>query len=284
MSSFQVSVLSPTVRFFSLLPASLPQLFHRCLPSAFASGIFHFRLAFFRPLVFRFQLLSLCSSFPSLPGSASQLLPQCPSPLSLPRFPLSLQPNFSCFPSRFLYLASLFVSFHSSLLRSHSRSTGAYLPFSLPVFSTSDSLSFVRLSFVSSYSAFCSSFPSLPGSALQLLSRCPSPLSLPRSPLSLQPDFSCFPSRFLYSALLLVSFRPSLIRSRSCSSSAYLVLSLSVFSLSFCFLSSAFCSGSGYLASVSSFPLSSRFPPHSGSSFGASLPLSLLWFSSFSPA
>ena len=44
------------------------------------------------------------------------------------------------------------------------------------------------------------------------------------------------------------------------------MLSLSGFSLPFCFLSSAFCSGSGYLASVSSFPLSSRFPPHSGSS------------------
>ena len=37
----------------------------------------------------------------------------------------------------------------------------------------------------------------------------------------------------------MVSFRPSLIRSRSCSSGAYLVLSLSVFSLSFRFLSSA---------------------------------------------
>ena len=111
--------------------------------------------------------------------------------------------------------------------------------FRLPCFSTSVPLSFVRFPFASSYSAFCSSFPPLPGSALQLLSRCPSPLSLPRSPLSLLPDFSCFPSRFLYSALLLVSFHPSLIRSHSCSSGASLMLSLSGFPLSFRFLSSA---------------------------------------------
>ena len=225
---------------------------------------------------------AFCSSFPSLPGSASQLLPRCPSPLSLPRLPLSLQPDFSCLPSRFLYLASLFVSFRSSLLRSHSRSTGAYLPFSLPAFSTSDSLPFVRSSSASSYSAFCSSFPSLPGFASQLLSRCPSPLSLPRFPLSLRPDFSCLPSRFLYLASLMVSFRPSLIRSRSCSSGAYLVLSLSVFSLPFRFLSSA---SLPVLATQPLF-LPFLFLPVSPSQwvfFGASLLLSLLWFSPFSP-
>ena len=163
MSSFQVPVLGFAVRFFSLFLASLPQPFHKCLPSNF-----------------------------------------------------------------------------------------------FPVFSTSVPLSFVRFSSASSYSALCSSFPSLPGSALQLLSRCPAPLSLPRFPLSLRPDFSCLPSRFLYSALLMVSFRPSLIRSRSCSSGAYLVLSLSVFSLPIRLSFVRFSSGSGYSASVSSFPLSSR--------------------------
>ena len=104
-----------------------------------------------------------------------------------------------------------------------------------------------------------SSFPSLPGSASQLLPQCPSPLSLPRSPRSLLPDFSCIPSQFLYSALLMVSFRPSLIRSRSCSSGAYLVLSLSVFSLSFRFLSSASVPVLATQPSVSSFPSSSLF-------------------------
>ena len=58
-------LLSLAVRFLSLFPASLPQPFHRCLPSLplslvrFSSGLFHFLLAFFRPLTFRFQLLSL---------------------------------------------------------------------------------------------------------------------------------------------------------------------------------------------------------------------------------
>ena len=115
--SFQIPVLSFAVRFLSLYPVSLPQPFHRCLPCAFAFGIFHFRLAFFRPLAFRFQLLSLCSSSPTLPGSASQLLSRCPFPLSLPRFPLYLRPGFPCLPSRFLYSAFLFVSFRSCLIR-----------------------------------------------------------------------------------------------------------------------------------------------------------------------
>ena len=79
-------------------------------------------------------------------------------------------------------------------------------------------------------------FPVLPCSCFP---GAPPPLSLSRFPLSLRPGFPCLPSRFLYSALLLVSFRPSLIRSHSCSSGAYLVLSLSVFSLPLCFLSSA---------------------------------------------
>ena len=58
MPSFQVPVLGSTVRFLSLFPVSLPQLFHRCLPSVFTSGIFRFPFAFFRPLSFSFQLLS----------------------------------------------------------------------------------------------------------------------------------------------------------------------------------------------------------------------------------
>ena len=72
-----------------------------------------------------------------------------------------------------------------------------------------------------------------------MLFRSPPWLSPSRFPLSLRPGFPCLPSRFLYSALLLVSFHPSLIHSRSWSSGAYLVLSLSVFSLPIYFLSSA---------------------------------------------
>ena len=54
VSSVSVLVLGFAVRFLSPFPASLPQLFHRCLPS----GIFHFRSASFRLLLFRFRLLS----------------------------------------------------------------------------------------------------------------------------------------------------------------------------------------------------------------------------------
>ena len=42
--------------------------------------------------------------------------------------------------------------------------------------------------------------------------------SFPGFPRYLIPDLSCIPSRFSYSALLMVSFRSTLIHSRSCSS------------------------------------------------------------------
>ena len=97
----------------SSFPASLPQLFHRCLPSAFAFG-----LSPSNPLAFvRFSSGSdysvRCSSFPSLPGSALQLLSRCPPPLSLPRFSPSLQPDLSCLPSGSKY--SAFCSFPFAL-------------------------------------------------------------------------------------------------------------------------------------------------------------------------
>ncbi len=101
----------------------------------------------------------------------------------------------------------------------------------------------------------------------------PSPLSLPRFPLSLRPDFSCLPSRFLYSALLLVSFRPSLIRSRSCSSGAYLMLSLSGFPLAFAFFRPLVL-GSDYSAFRLSFPFF-PFSPVGGSSGAAPQPCGL---------
>ena len=177
-SDYSASVLP--FHFFPVPP-------HSCFPGArLGSRLLGF--LFLSGLVSRAFLPDSCTqlrcSFPFTlpcfaPTAVPQVLSRCPFPLSLPRFPPSLRPDFSCLPSGFLYSASLFVSFRSSPLRSHSRSTGAYLPFrflssaSLSVFSASDSLSFVRSSFASSYSAFCSSFPFLPGSALQLLSRCP---------------------------------------------------------------------------------------------------------------
>ena len=69
-----------------------------------------------------------------------------------------------------------------------------------------------------------------------------------RFPRSLLPGFPCIPSRFRYSALLYVSFRPSLIHSHSCSSGAYFQLSLSVFSASLPLSFVRFRFASGYSA------------------------------------
>ena len=153
------------------LPAVLGRPFHGLSPLPFrflTSAV----SAFFRPPQFWILTTQPLFFLSNLPGLASQWLFRCPVPLSLPRFPPYLRPDFSCLPSGFLYSASLLVSFRSSLLRSHSRSTGACLPFLLPAFSASGLLSFVRSPSVSSYSAFCSSFPSLPGLASQWLFRC----------------------------------------------------------------------------------------------------------------
>ena len=117
-------------------------------------------------------------------------------------------------------------------------------------------LSFVRFSSGSGYLASVSSFPlssrlrlTVASSVLPFRSRF---LGLPRS---LRPDLSCLPSRFFVLGSLFVSFRPSLIRSHSCSSSASLLLSPSGFSLSFHFLSSASVPVLATQLSVSSFPL-----------------------------
>ena len=174
MPSFQVLVLGFADGFLSPFLDSLPQLFLKCLPCAFAFGLFPFNWLSFVCLFSGSGYSASVSSFPSLLGSASQLLSRCPSLLSLPRFPLSLWPGFPCLPSRFLYSAFLFVSFRSSLIRSHSRSSGAYLLLSLSVFSASLPLSFVRFCFASSYLAFCFFLSVLPVSASQWLLRCPS--------------------------------------------------------------------------------------------------------------
>ena len=109
--------------------------------------------AFFRPLPFRFRLLSFL--FLPFPSSRPRLTAACP----VLRFCLSASPS-SAFSSawfpmlrlRLSVLGFLFVSFHPSRFRSHSRSTGASLPFrflssaSLPGFSACFPLPFVRFS------------------------------------------------------------------------------------------------------------------------------------------
>ena len=96
------------------------------------------------------------SSFPSSScfrlTVASSVLRSCFHSCGLPR---SLPPGFPCVPSRFRYSATLYVSFHPTLIRSHSCSSGACRPLSLPAFSVSGfaffrplTLSFRLLSFL----------------------------------------------------------------------------------------------------------------------------------------
>ena len=197
--------------------ASLGLPFHGLLPLPFrflTSAVFAFfrQLQFWIPTTQPLLFLSLSSCLRLT--VASTVLRSCFRSFGLPR---SLPPGFPCVLSRFRYSALLFVSFRSTLLRSHSCSTGAYLPLSLPAFSSSVSLPFVRFPSDSSYSAFCFFLSVIPASASQWLPPFPIPLSLPRFPRSFPPDLSCVLSRFSYLASLPVSFRPSLLRSRSCS-------------------------------------------------------------------
>ena len=101
-----------SVCFLSSFLVSLPQLFHECLPSAFAFGLFPVPPVSFVPFGSGSDYSALCSSFPFLPVSASQWLPQCSAltfvPAACPRFVL---PDFSCFPSRFRYSASCLFPF-----------------------------------------------------------------------------------------------------------------------------------------------------------------------------
>ena len=136
MLSFQIPVLGSTDGFFSPFPDSLPQLFLRCLPCAFAFGLFPVLLLSF----VRFRSGSgYLASVSSCPLSsclcltvASSVLPLCFRFLG---FPHSFQPSFPCLLSWFFVLSFLFVSFHPSRFRSHSCSTGASLLLSLSGFS-----------------------------------------------------------------------------------------------------------------------------------------------------
>ena len=203
--------------------------------------------------------------FPLLPVSASQWLPQCSA---LPFVP-AVFPVLSCLVSRaFLpgswYSASLYVSFRPSLTHSHSCSSGAYLPLSLPVFSVPPPLSFRSLPLpfqLLSLCFFLSTF--LPASASQLASSVlPFRSRFPDLSPSLRPGFPCLPSGSVYSAscsfpFVLPCFAPTAVP---------LVLPFQVSppgsTLGFRFLSSTSALASHYSASASSFPLF-PFPPHS---------------------
>ena len=113
--SFPVPVLSFAVCFLSPFLASLPQLFHECLPSFPLSLLF-------RHFPFRFRFLSSASaSLPATQPSVSSFpfFPFLPlsgflgaaSPLSLPCFPRSSPAGFPSVLSRFPYSAFCWFPF-----------------------------------------------------------------------------------------------------------------------------------------------------------------------------
>ena len=163
------------------------------------------------------------SSFPSLHRSASQWLPGCFLPLSLPDLPLSSPPGFPCFASSFQYSAFLYVSFHPTLIRSHSCSSGACLlpssfrPLLPSIFHFSSAFFRPLLFHFRLLSLTVLPFCHLPVFASQRLSRCASVPFVPSAFLFRPARFPEHFFRFCILGFLLVSFRPSLLRSRSCS-------------------------------------------------------------------
>ena len=83
-----------SVCFLSSYPASLPQPFHWCLPSAYAFGLFPVNFTFFRPLHRRSDYSASALSFPFFPVSPRSGSSRCP----FIRFPFRL---FPCFPFSF---------------------------------------------------------------------------------------------------------------------------------------------------------------------------------------
>ena len=201
MPSFPVLRTRLPVCFLSPFPDSLPQLFLRCFPYAFAFGLFPFDRFSYQSPLFRFWLLSLCfflsSFFPSPPHSG---FPGAPFLLSL----LWLFPVLSNLVSRVFFPGSSYWAFCS-------------FPFILPGFAPtavppvlplcfrfrafpSPSAFFRPLLLGSDYSAFRFFFSLLPVSASQWLPRCClSPFRLPCSPSLVRPVSMPF-FRFRYSA------------------------------------------------------------------------------------
>ena len=195
------------------------------MTSAFHSTVTRFLSAFFLLCFSQFSsllfwILTTQPLFLPFPSSCFRLtvaFPVLDFCFRFFRFPRYLLPDFSCIPYRFWYLYLLFVSFHPSLIRSHSCSSGAY--FKLSLFSIFRSPStffrllpscFRLLSLL--FLPFCSSCSCLTA-AVPVLDLC---FRFFRFPRYLTPDFSCAPSRFPYSALwwfpfILPCFAPAAV-------------------------------------------------------------------------
>ena len=196
--------------------------------------------AFFRPLPFRFRLLSfLFLPFPSSRPRLSAAFPVLRFFLSAPPFSAFSSAWFPMLLFRLPVLGLLFVSFRPSRFRSHSRSTGASLLFR---FLSSASLPGFSACFLLSFVCFCS-----------LLTTQPSALSFPFFPIS--PGSSSIGASFLFRPACFHAFLPIPVLSLLHFLSPIAVsphsgyLNVSAFSLSgFGLVPLAFALGSGYLA------------------------------------
>ena len=103
--------------------ASLP---HHFLPPLFFTNfnLFQFWILTTKPLFLPFPLNCYCLTA-TLTADISRFRFIC--------FHQYVLPDFSCILSSFWYSYLLFVSFHPSLIRSHSCSSGAYLKMSLSI-------------------------------------------------------------------------------------------------------------------------------------------------------
>ena len=157
------------------------------MPSAFAFGLFPFLPVSFVPDRSGFDYSALCSSFPFLPASASQWLPQCSALAFAPAvFPvLSSLISHAFLPGSGTQLPVRFLSSLPASLPQLFHRCFPSFPLSFVRFSSGLSprflLPFVRFLLGSDYSAFCSFFSLLPVFPWQRFLRC---LSLSASPLS----------------------------------------------------------------------------------------------------
>ena len=186
--------------------------------SRFPTSFFRSTFTFFRQLLSRFRLLSVLFFFSALYPVLLTAALRCSSVSFVPFvFPLLSRlishPLLPVLPTQL----SCIVSFRPTLSHSRSRSTGACLRSHSSIFHGFGSLS-IPSALGFSYSASVSSFPRIHRFRLAVCFFGFSvPLSLSCFSSSFQPGFPCFLSDSKYSALLFVSFRPSLLRSHSCS-------------------------------------------------------------------
>ena len=168
MLSFPVLSTRLFVCFLSPFLASLPQLFHECLPCAFAFGLFPFLPVSFVPFCSGSDYSAFLFFRSVLPGSALQLPSRCcPLRFRFAGFPLPFRPvSRASLPIIVLgFSAGFLSSFPVPLPQPLSwcfPSSGSLRPLLFGLF-PSGSLSFVRSPSVLTTQLSASSFPLLPG-------------------------------------------------------------------------------------------------------------------------